>query len=70
MGAKNVSYLVPNRFDFGYGLSPALVDYAQASPPDLIVTVDNGIASHAGVDRAHELGIKVLVTDHHLAADT
>ena len=49
MGAKNVSYLVPNRFDFGYGLSTALVDYAQASEPDLIVTVDNGIASHAGV---------------------
>jgi single-stranded-DNA-specific exonuclease len=70
MGAQNVSYLVPNRFDFGYGLSPALVDYAQASKPDLIVTVDNGIASHAGVARAHELGIKVLVTDHHLAADT
>ena len=70
MGAQNVSYLVPNRFDFGYGLSPALVDYSQASQPDLIVTVDNGIASHAGVDRAHELGIKVLVTDHHLAAET
>ncbi len=70
MGAKNVSYLVPNRFDFGYGLSTALVDYAQASEPDLIVTVDNGIASHEGVKRAHELGIKVLVTDHHLAADT
>ena len=70
MGAKNVSYLVPNRFDFGYGLSTALVDYAQASQPDLIVTVDNGIASHAGVERAHELGIKVLVTDHHLAAET
>ena len=70
MGAKNVSYLVPNRFDFGYGLSTALVDYAQASEPDLIVTVDNGIASHAGIKRAHELGIKVLVTDHHLAAET
>jgi len=70
MGAQNVSYLVPNRFDFGYGLSPALVDYAKDSKPDLIVTVDNGIASHSGVDRAHELGIKVLVTDHHLAADT
>ena len=70
MGAKNVSYLVPNRFDFGYGLSTALVDYAKASEPDLIVTVDNGIASHEGVIRAHELGIKVLVTDHHLAADT
>lgn len=70
MGAKNVSYLVPNRFDFGYGLSTALVDYAQAIEPDLIVTVDNGIASHEGVDRAHALGIKVVVTDHHLAAET
>jgi|TARA_B110000967_G_scaffold99307_1_gene102001 single-stranded-DNA-specific exonuclease len=70
MGAKNVSYLVPNRFDFGYGLSTALVDYAQTIQPDLIVTVDNGIASHEGVKRAHELGIKVVVTDHHLAADT
>ena len=70
MGAKNVSYLVPNRFDFGYGLSTALVDYAKASEPNLIVTVDNGIASHEGVIRAHELGIKVLVTDHHLAAET
>lgn len=70
MGAKNVSYLVPNRFDFGYGLSTALVDYAKAIEPDLIVTVDNGIASHEGVARAHELGIKVVVTDHHLAAET
>ena len=70
MGAKNISYLVPNRFDFGYGLSTALVDYAKASEPNLIVTVDNGIASHEGVIRAHELGIKVLVTDHHLAAET
>ncbi|MCO4838220.1 MAG: single-stranded-DNA-specific exonuclease RecJ [Oceanospirillaceae bacterium] len=70
MGAKNVSYLVPNRFDFGYGLSTALVDYAKALEPDLIVTVDNGIASHEGVSRAHELGIKVVVTDHHLAAQT
>lgn len=70
MGAKNVSYLVPNRFDFGYGLSTALVDYAKALEPDLIVTVDNGIASHEGVARAHELGIKVVVTDHHLAAQT
>lgn len=61
---------MPNRFDFGYGLSTALVDYAQTIQPDLIVTVDNGIASHEGVKRAHELGIKVVVTDHHLAADT
>ena len=71
MGAHNVSYLVPNRFEFGYGLSTEIVDYAQQQfSPDLIVTVDNGISSFEGVTRAQNLGIKVLVTDHHLAADT
>lgn len=69
LGAQNVSYLVPNRFEFGYGLSPEIVDFAQSQfKPDLIVTVDNGISSFAGVDKAKALGIKVLVTDHHLAA--
>ncbi|MEJ2601776.1 MAG: single-stranded-DNA-specific exonuclease RecJ [Gammaproteobacteria bacterium] len=58
--------LVPNRFDFGYGLTPEIVDVAAASGPSLIVTVDNGISSLAGVERARELGIEVLVTDHHL----
>lgn len=70
MGATNVSYLVPNRFDFGYGLSSALVEHAQSIAPDLIITVDNGIANHEGVERAHELGMKVVITDHHLAAET
>ena len=71
LGARHVNYLVPNRFEFGYGLSPEIVDYAQAHfQPELIVTVDNGISSFEGVDKANALGIKVLVTDHHLAADT
>ncbi|MGR6871001.1 single-stranded-DNA-specific exonuclease RecJ [Pseudomonas sp. HK3] len=69
MGAHNVHYLVPNRFEFGYGLSVEIVDYAhQHFSPDLIVTVDNGISSFDGVNRAQSLGMKVLVTDHHLAA--
>ncbi len=61
-----VDYLVPNRFELGYGLSPELVDLAAARKPDLLVTVDNGIASVEGVARARELGIDVLITDHHL----
>lgn len=67
LGAE-VGYLVPNRFTTGYGLSPAVVDLVAArSPrPDWIVTVDNGIASVDGVARAHELGMRVLITDHHL----
>ncbi len=69
-GLENIDYLVPNRFDFGYGLSPQIVDVAFESKPDLIVTVDNGISSIDGVRRANELGITVVVTDHHLAADT
>lgn len=70
-GAKHVSYLVPNRFAFGYGLTPELVAHAQKeSPPNVILTVDNGIANHAGVDAAKALGIAVVVTDHHLPAET
>ncbi|WP_013122606.1 single-stranded-DNA-specific exonuclease RecJ [Thiomonas sp.] len=72
MGAA-VSYLVPNRFTTGYGLSPAVVDLALKhadGKPDWIVTVDNGIASVEGVARAREQGIRVLVTDHHLPGDT
>jgi single-stranded-DNA-specific exonuclease len=69
-GLENVDYLVPNRFDYGYGLSPQIVDVAAQSKPDLIVTVDNGISSIDGVNRANELGIQVVVTDHHLAADS
>jgi single-stranded-DNA-specific exonuclease len=72
-GLHNVDYLVPNRFDFGYGLSPQIVDVAATmngnSRPDLIITVDNGISSNAGVERATELGIPVVITDHHLAGD-
>lgn len=66
MGAPHVDYLVPNRFEFGYGLTPEIVDVAQGFSPDLIVTVDNGISSHDGINRANKLGIQVLVTDHHL----
>lgn len=70
LGGGNVAYLVPNRFDDGYGLSPEVVDQAHARGAQMIMTVDNGISSHAGVIRAHELGIPVLVTDHHLPGDT
>ncbi len=77
-GLNYINYLVPNRFDFGYGLSPQIVDVAaglspqlQAGPkPDLIITVDNGISNVDGVNRANELGIQVVITDHHLAGDT
>ena len=61
-----VDYLVPNRFEYGYGLTPEIVDLAAQRQPDLIITVDNGIASIEGVSRARELGIEVLITDHHL----
>ncbi len=65
-----VEYLVPNRIEHGYGLSPALVELAAERAPDLLVTVDNGIAAAAGVAAANARGIPVLVTDHHLAGDT
>jgi single-stranded-DNA-specific exonuclease len=65
-----VDYLVPNRFTCGYGLSPEIVDLAAAKNPDLLITVDNGIASLAGVARAGELGIATLITDHHLPGET
>lgn len=70
LGYGNVSYLVPNRFEDGYGLSPEVVDQAHARGAQMIMTVDNGISSHAGVDHAHALGIPVLVTDHHLPGET
>jgi single-stranded-DNA-specific exonuclease len=66
MGARDIHYLVPNRFDFGYGLTPPLVEMANSLDPWLIITVDNGISSIDGVAAARELGIHVLVTDHHL----
>jgi single-stranded-DNA-specific exonuclease len=62
----NVGYLVPNRFEFGYGLTPEIVALASQSKPDLLITVDNGIASVEGVAAANRLGIAVVVTDHHL----
>jgi single-stranded DNA-specific DHH superfamily exonuclease len=70
LGCDNVTYLVPNRFEDGYGLSPEVVDQAHARGAQMIMTVDNGISSHAGVDHAHALGIPVLVTDHHLPGET
>ncbi|OOS06440.1 exonuclease RecJ [Moraxella cuniculi DSM 21768] len=66
MGAV-VDFLVPDRFKFGYGLTPEIVDYGvQLYQPKLIITVDNGISSHEGVARAHQLGVQVVITDHHL----
>jgi len=66
MGARQVDYLVPNRFDFGYGLTPEIVAVAAQRRPDLLVTVDSGIACLAGVAAACAQGMRVLVTDHHL----
>lgn len=67
LGAAGVDYVVPNRFTMGYGLSPPLVELARSKGAELLVTVDNGIASLAGVAAAHAAGLPVLVTDHHLA---
>ena len=67
MGATDVDYLVPDRFRFGYGLTPAIVDVAASQNPHLIITVDNGISSIEGVAAAQAAGIKVVITDHHLA---
>jgi single-stranded-DNA-specific exonuclease len=68
LGAQ-IDYLVPNRFEYGYGLTPEIVALAARRKPDLLITVDNGIASVDGVDAANALGIDVLVTDHHLPGD-
>ena len=71
MGAKDLKYIVPNRFVHGYGLTPALLDeIPQDQQPDLLITVDNGIASVAGVEAAQQRGMKVLITDHHLPGET
>lgn len=67
LGAAHVDYLVPNRFKYGYGLTPEIVAVAQERTPDLLITVDNGISSIEGVAAAKAAGMKVLVTDHHLA---
>jgi len=66
LGAGPVDFLVPNRFEFGYGLSEEIVQLAATRNPKVIITVDNGVSSIAGVDAANELGIDVIVTDHHL----
>ena len=66
MGAKQVNFLVPNRFTYGYGLTPGIVDVAATCNPDLIITVDNGISSIDGVAAANAKGIDVIITDHHL----
>lgn len=67
LGFESIDFLVPNRFEYGYGLTPEIVEVAREAEPELIVTVDNGIAAIDGVRYAAELGIDVLVTDHHLA---
>lgn len=70
MGCKNVDFIVPNRFIYGYGLSQGIVDLAyQEKKPDMIITVDNGISSNEGVERANQLGIEVIITDHHLPSE-
>jgi single-stranded-DNA-specific exonuclease len=70
MFGARVDYLVPNRFEYGYGLTPEIVELAAERKPDLLITVDNGIASVDGVAAANARGIDVLVTDHHLPGDT
>ena len=67
MGADSIDYLVPNRFEFGYGLSPEIAEVALQKQPDLVITVDNGINSVEGVSVLRNKGVSVLVTDHHLA---
>lgn len=66
LGAENVTFVVPNRFEYGYGLTPEIVELVKQQNPDLIITVDNGISSIDGVRVAKELGMKVVITDHHL----
>lgn len=72
MGATRVDYLVPNRFTYGYGLTPALVELAltRNPQPDLLITVDNGVASLTGVAKAKSAGLKIIITDHHLPGET
>jgi single-stranded-DNA-specific exonuclease len=69
MGCRKVDFRVPNRFEFGYGLTVPLVETLAAAPPDLLVTVDSGISCIAGVERARQLGCRVIVTDHHLPGE-
>ncbi len=69
MGAGRVDFRVPNRFEFGYGLTVPLVDTLAQNPPDLIITVDSGVCCNAGVARAADFGSEVIVTDHHLPGE-
>lgn len=69
LGASNVNYVIPDRFKFGYGLTPEIVDVALQGNPDILLTVDNGISSIDGIAWAHKHGLKVLITDHHLPGD-
>ena len=69
LGLRHIDYLVPNRFEYGYGLTPEIVSLAMERSPDILLTVDNGISSHEGVAAARKAGIKVLITDHHLPGE-
>lgn len=69
MGHRQIEYIVPNRFDFGYGLTPPVVDIAQQRNCEVLITVDNGISSFEGVAYAKKLGMRVVITDHHLPAE-
>ena len=69
-GFEHIAYFIPDRLAFGYGLSPAVVEVIQSLQPDLVITVDNGISSHDGVKTAHDYGMSVIVTDHHLPSDS
>lgn len=70
LGSDNHSFIVPNRFEYGYGLTPEIVDIAAKQGAQMLVTVDNGISCIAGVERAKTLGLQVIVTDHHLPGHT
>lgn len=70
MGGRKVAFRVPNRFEFGYGLTVPLVDTLADDPPDLLLTVDSGISCVPGIARARELGCRIIVTDHHLPGET
>lgn len=65
-GLQNITYVVPNRFEYGYGLTPEIVDVALEFEPDILLTVDNGISSVSGVNHARQHGVQVMITDHHL----
>lgn len=69
MGAGHVDFLVPNRFEYGYGLTPEIVELARPRAPQLLITVDNGISSVEGVAAARAAGMQVLITDHHLPGE-